>query len=94
MPKAIWKGTVLAESERTVVVEGHHYFPPDSVKMEYFQESNTKTESPEKGTAHYFHIKVEGEVNVDAAWRYPRPRKEAKHIRNYMAFWRGVEIEE
>lgn len=90
--KAIWKGTVLAESENTVVVEGNHYFPKDSIKSTYFQQSDTHTTCPWKGKASYFHLDVGGEVNRDAAWYYPNPKKEAQHIKDYVAFWKGVEV--
>ncbi len=94
MAKAIWNGQVLAESDKVEVVDGNTYFPPDSINREYFEDSQTRTESPKKGTAHYYHLKVEGQVNVDAAWTYPKPPKEAKNIKGYVAFWRGVEIED
>ncbi len=93
MSKAIWKGTVLANSDRCELVEGNYYFPPDSINKEYFSKSKTQTECPWKGTAHYYHIQVENTVNVDAAWYYPEPKMDAIHIKNYVAFWRGVEIE-
>lgn len=94
MAKAIWNGKVLAESDDYEIVDETYYFPPDSVNREYFEDSQTHTESREMGTAHYYHLKVEGQVNVDAAWHYPRPKKAAKHIKGYVAFWRGVEIQE
>ncbi len=93
MAKAIWKGQVLADSDAVEEVEGNKYFPPDSVNKEYFEESNTQTECPWKGTAQYYHIKVDGEVNVDAAWYYPSPKEAAGNIKGHVAFWRGVEIE-
>lgn len=93
MARAIWKDKVLAESNEVEVVEGNKYFPPDSINREYFEESNTQTECPWKGTAHYYHIKVGNEVNVDAAWCYPNPKEAANNIKGYVAFWRGVEIE-
>ena len=92
MPKAIWNGAVLAESDRTEVVEGNHYFPPDSIRREYFRESDTHTTCPWKGVASYYNIEVEGEVNPDAAWYYPAPKAAAKHIAGYVAFWRGVQV--
>ena len=92
MPKAIWNGVVLAESDRTKVVEGNHYFPPDSINRDYFVESSTKTTCPWKGTAGYFTIKVNGQENRDAAWVYPTPKEAAKNIANYVAFWRGVRV--
>ncbi len=93
MPKAIWNGAILAESDRCEVVEGNQYFPPDSIKSEYFQESNTHTSCPWKGQASYYDILVEGEVNKDAAWYYPNVKDAAKQIKGYIAFWRGVKVE-
>ena len=92
MPKAIWNGAVLAESDHTIVVEGNYYFPPDSIKRQYFSESQTHTRCFWKGVASYYDISVDGEVNGDAAWYYPSTSAEAKHIEGYVAFWRGVEI--
>lgn len=93
MPKALWNGAILAESDRCEVVEGNQYFPPDSIKSEYFQESNTHTTCPWKGQASYYNIVVEGEVNKDAAWYYPNVKDAAKQIKGYVAFWRGVKVE-
>lgn len=93
MAKAIWKGTVLAESNQCVLVEGNHYFPPQSVQKEYLRTSNTHTECPWKGTASYYHIEVNGERNSDAAWFYPEPRAAARNIKDHVAFWKGVRVE-
>jgi uncharacterized protein (DUF427 family) len=93
MAKAIWNGTVIAESDQTVVVEGNHYFPPDSVKREYLKPSSTQTVCGWKGTASYYTIEVNGQLNRDAAWYYPTPKPEAKQIAGYIAFWKGVKIE-
>ena len=93
MPKAIWNGVVLAESDRCEVVEGNHYFPPDSVRREHFRASDTHTVCPWKGTASYYDVVVNGQTNQDAAWYYPEPKPAAKQIRHYVAFWRGVEVE-
>ena len=90
--KAIWNGKVLAESENTVIVEGNHYFPPESLKKEFFEESNTNTTCPWKGIASYYSISVDGEKNNDAAWFYPAPKDAAKQIKDHVAFWRGVEV--
>ncbi len=90
--KATWNGTVLAESGDTVVVEGNQYFPADSVKMEYFQPSDTHTVCGWKGTASYYDIVVNGETNEDAAWYYPETKDDAKNIEGYLAFWKGVEV--
>jgi uncharacterized protein (DUF427 family) len=92
MSKAIWNGKVLAASDDCEIIEGNKYFPPESINREYFEESQTHTECPSKGTAHYYHLKVEANVNVDAAWFYPAPKEAALNIKGYVAFWRGVEI--
>lgn len=92
--KAIWNGRVLAESERTVVVEGNHYFPADSIKKEYFQSSQTHTVCGWKGTASYYDVVVDGRTNKDAAWFYPTPKDAAAEIENRVAFWKGVEVTE
>jgi uncharacterized protein (DUF427 family) len=92
--RAVWNNAVLAESDKTVVVEGNHYFPPESVNRQYFQESSTHTVCPWKGTASYYDVVVEGNVNKDAAWYYPEPKAAAEEIKDRMAFWRGVKIQE
>ncbi|HLO84834.1 MAG TPA: DUF427 domain-containing protein [Nostocaceae cyanobacterium] len=93
MAKAIWNGAVLAESDRTVVVEGNHYFPPETVNKEYLQDSDTHTTCSWKGVASYYSIAVDGQVNKDAAWYYPSTKEKAKNIEGYVAFWRGVKVE-
>lgn len=93
MPKAVWNEVILAESDRTEVVEGNHYFPPDSINRKYFQESSTHTTCPWKGTASYYNIVVNGKENEDAAWYYPETKEKANHIQGYVAFWRGVKVE-
>jgi len=93
MPKAIWNGTVLAESNQCEVVEGNQYFPPDSINKEYFQESSTHTSCPWKGQASYYTIVVDGQENKDAAWYYPSAKEKAKNIEGYIAFWKGVKVE-
>ena len=90
--KAIWKNTVLAESNETIVIEGNHYFPPQSINQEFFAESSSHTVCPWKGTASYYDIKVEDERNKDAAWYYPETSELAKNIKGYVAFWKGVEV--
>ena len=92
MAKAIWNGEVIAESDDTVVVEGNHYFPVDSVKREYLVASDTHTVCPWKGTASYFTLVVGGKHNEDAAWYYPTPSERAQKIQDRIAFWRGVEV--
>ena len=92
MAKATWKGTVIAESDRTQVVEGNHYFPPDAVVATRLRPSDTHTVCSWKGTASYYDVVVGGEANRDAAWYYPDPKPEAANIRGFVAFWRGVEV--
>ena len=92
--KAVWNNTVIAESDSTIVIEGNHYFPPESIKKEFFQESNTHTQCSWKGTASYYTVKINGKDNRDSAWYYPEPSDAAKEIKGYIAFWRGVEIVE
>jgi uncharacterized protein (DUF427 family) len=92
--KATWKGKILAESDDTVVVEGNHYFPPDSINAEFFQPTETHTVCGWKGTASYYDIVVDGETNGDAAWYYPEAKEDAKEIEGYVAFWKGVEVNE
>jgi uncharacterized protein (DUF427 family) len=93
MPRALWNGAVLAERDRCEVVEGNQYFPPDSVNRQHFRPSEKHTVCPWKGTAAYYHVVVNEKVNKDAAWYYPEPSEAARHIKDYVAFWRGVEIE-
>lgn len=93
MPKAIWNGAVLAESDDTIVVEGNHYFPPAALKREFFEESETTTICPWKGEAHYYTIEVDGQRNPDAAWYYPTAKEAAKNIEGRVAFWKGVKVE-
>ena len=92
MPKAIWNGAVLAESDRCETVEGNLYFPPESLVREHYEASSTTTECHWKGTAHYFTLSVDGKKNADAAWYYPEPKPAAKNIRGMVAFWRGVAV--
>jgi uncharacterized protein (DUF427 family) len=91
--KAIWKDKVIAESAKTVQIEGNHYFPKNTVKNEFLEDSDTHTHCPWKGEASYYHIKVEGETNKDAAWYYPEPKNAAEGIKDHIAFWRGVKVE-
>ncbi len=92
MPTAIWKGKVLADSDRTIMVEGNHYFPPETINREFFAGSESHTVCPWKGVASYLNVQVDGQVNYDAAWFYPQPSDAAKIIKDYVAFWRGVEV--
>ena len=93
MPKAIWNGVVLAESDKCEVVEGNQYFPPDSINKQYFKESSTHTTCPWKGVASYYTIEVDGQENKDAAWYYPNAKDKAKNIEGFIAFWKGVKVE-
>ena len=93
MPKAIWNGVTLAESNQCEVVEGNQYFPPDAVRREYFKASDTHTICPWKGQASYYTVVVDGKENADAAWYYPAPKDAAKQIKDYVAFWHGVKVE-
>ena len=93
MKKAIWNGQVIAESDNTVMIEGNHYFPPESVKMEFIKESETHTTCPWKGIASYYTVSVDGKENEDAAWYYPEVSELAKNIKGHVAFWKGVEVE-
>ena len=92
--KAIWNGTVIAESDDTVVVEGNHYFPAEAVKKDYLLASNTKTMCPWKGEARYHTLFVDGDANPDAAWYYPAPKEAAAEIKDRIAFWKGVAVTE
>jgi len=93
MKKAIWNGKVIAESDQTKVIEGNHYFPPDSVHQEYLKETDYHTTCPWKGKASYYNVVVDGDVNRNAAWYYPEPKKAASEIKGYVAFWNGVKVE-
>jgi uncharacterized protein (DUF427 family) len=93
MAKAIWNGAVLAESARTEVVEGNHYFPPDTVRRDHLRDSETHTTCPWKGVASYYDVVVDGQTNRDAAWYYPNPKEAAGRIKNFVAFWHGVRVE-
>ena len=90
--RAIWNGTVLAESDDTVVVEGNHYFPASSVDQSLLSASSTTSVCPWKGTASYYSLEVDGKTNADAVWFYPEPKAAAAEIADHVAFWKGVEI--
>ncbi|MBR9922112.1 MAG: DUF427 domain-containing protein [Bacteroidetes bacterium] len=92
--QAIWNGKVLAESDDLVRVEGNYYFPAESLNMDLFSQSETNTECPWKGTASYYSINVDGQTNQDAAWYYPEPKSAASHIKDRVAFWKGVDIKD
>ena len=90
--QAVWDGTVIAESDRTVVVEGNHYFPPEDVESQYLEPSSHRTVCPWKGTASYYDVVVDGGRNSAAAWYYPEPRRAAAQIKDHIAFWHGVKV--
>jgi uncharacterized protein (DUF427 family) len=90
--RATWNGVVLAESDRTILVEGNQYFPPGDVKPEFFEQSPTSTHCSWKGDASYYTVVVDGNRNDDAAWYYREPYDAASGIRDYVAFWKGVEV--
>ncbi len=94
MAKAIWNGKVIAESNEYEIVERNIYFPSQSVKKEFLESSNMHTVCPWKGTASYYNVVVDGQVNKDAAWYYENPSDAASNIKGYVAFWRGVKIED
>jgi uncharacterized protein (DUF427 family) len=91
--KATWNDAVIAQSDDTMVVEGNHYFPADSVREEYLQLSETHTICPWKGEASYYNVVVSGQTNKDAAWYYPEPKDAAAKIKDRIAFWHGVKVE-
>jgi len=92
--KAIWNDQVLAESDNTVVVEGNHYFPPDSIKREFFTDSDYTTTCPWKGKASYYSLEANGQTLESAAWYYPQPKDAAAQIKDHVAFWKDVEVVE
>ena len=94
MPKATWRGKVIAESDRFETVEGNIYFPPESVKPEHVRPSQTTSLCPWKGTASYYTVVVDDQENPDAAWYYPETKEAAQSIRGMVAFWKGVEVTE
>ncbi|WP_216895443.1 DUF427 domain-containing protein [Nocardia alni] len=94
MTIATWNGRELARSDDTIIVEGNHYFPPESIDRQYFEGSDTHTMCGWKGKASYYTVAVDGTANADAAWYYPEPLAAAENIKNYVAFWHGVEVSE
>lgn len=90
--KAIWKNKVIAESNNTIVVEGNHYFPPESINHSYLTKTDHTTICGWKGVANYYSVVVDGDVNQNAAWVYNTPKEQAANIKDYLAFWKGVEI--
>jgi uncharacterized protein (DUF427 family) len=92
MPKATWNGAVIADSNTTVMIEGNHYFPPDSVDRRYLQDSARTSVCPWKGTASYYDVVVDGQVNSAAAWTFREPKDKAAHVKDHIAFWGGVQV--
>ena len=90
--KAIWKGVTIAQSDDTVLVEGNHYFPASALNRDHVVFSNHRTTCPWKGSASYYSLLVDGELNADAAWYYPDPKPEADAVRDRVAFWKGVQV--
>jgi uncharacterized protein (DUF427 family) len=92
--KATWNGQIIAESNNTIVIENNHYFPSPDIKKEFFKSSTMHSTCPWKGAASYYSLEVDGQQNKDAAWYYPEPKDAAKEIKNYVAFWKGVKVEQ
>jgi uncharacterized protein (DUF427 family) len=90
--KARWHNTTIADSDTWLKLEGNIYFPLSSIRQEYLLPSSTTTVCPRKGTAHYYDVVVDGEINKDAAWICPKPKAAAMNIKNFIAFWRRVEV--
>ncbi|MEL7363388.1 MAG: DUF427 domain-containing protein [Bacteroidota bacterium] len=90
--KATWNDATLADSDDTVVVEGNHYFPTSALDQAHFEASSHTTRCPWKGTAHYYHVVVDGQRNENAAWYYPEPKPAASEIKDRVAFWKGVRV--
>lgn len=90
--KAIWNNQIIAESEDTIVVEGNHYFPADSIKSDFFKKTEYQTVCPWKGTASYYSLEVDEQENKNAAWYYPAPKEAATQIKDHVAFWKGVQV--
>ncbi|MCH9696639.1 MAG: DUF427 domain-containing protein [Gammaproteobacteria bacterium] len=90
--KAIWNGQIIAESDKTIIIEGNHYFPNSALHTQFFKPSEHTSKCFWKGTAHYYTIEVEGKENHNAAWYYPEPYQAAENIKNHVAFWKGVEV--
>lgn len=93
MAHASWNGTLLAESDATIQIEGNHYFPPDSLNRKYFRPSSHTTMCSWKGTASYYDVVVDDKINSQAAWTYADPKPEVSEIKDYVAFWKGVQVE-
>lgn len=92
MPRATWNGATLADSDETVRLEGNHYFPPEAVNWEHLVESPSASLCFWKGKARYYNVTVDDDVNVNAAFTYPKPWLLARRIKDHVAFWQGVEV--
>ncbi len=90
--KASWNGITIAESDETIIVEGNHYFPPNSIRKEFFRSNNNHTSCHWKGSASYYDVVINGDVNSNAAWYYADPKSAANNIKDYIAFWNGVQV--
>jgi uncharacterized protein (DUF427 family) len=90
--KAVWNGMVVAESAQTEIVDGVHYFPEATLGRQYFRRSTMRTTCPSKGTALYYDLVVDGEVQTNAAWYYPEPAGQFRCIKDHVAFFRGVKV--
>jgi len=93
MPKAVWQGTVIAESDDTVVVEGNHYFPRGSLRDDVLVDSATHSTCPWKGEASYYSLRLDGATSPDAVWYYPDPKPAAEQVRGRVAFWKDVRVQ-
>lgn len=93
MPRALWNDQVIAETDAFETVEGNVYFPPGAISADHFESSDHTTFCPWKGTASYYHVVVDGKRNENAAWYYPEPKEKAAHIKDHVAFWKGVTVE-
>jgi uncharacterized protein (DUF427 family) len=90
--EAVWGGAVLASSDAAIIVEGNHYFPPDSVNWDVLSASDRRTVCPWKGQARYYNVDVDGERNEAAAWSYADPNPAAAQLKDHVAFWRGIQV--
>ena len=94
MWEARFNGALIAASNQTQLVEGNQYFPPESVNREYLVASDYHTTCPWKGLASYYHVQVQGKTAKNAAWFYPEPKEKAASLKDYVAFWQGVQVTE